>query len=354
MPQELDLSLSGNTAKIVRASICKIAFKTIPRCGITALILLCMGLYFLFPACKTFQQIQTEKNTPYELTATTDNSSIDLNALMQIEGVERISPVINLSASLSVDEYKLDCEIRAVYSSFLSLKIIQGTMYPDISNMPYLILNKPAAKSFVQDYQAITVFPEDTAIMSIGGAERKAIVCGIFDDGSETPTVYMSYDVAQKEYGANGQTELVFLLNNMGSAEDVISALQRKNIYARFDPNLTLAWELMQKQGWQTILLSISLLACATTLIREKRSAELFKTQSEPAMLLLSGMPADAVGRIYPLRIVLTEVVCFLIAIVVALVLGSFSVSSLCVALLSGGICYSFVLISNEPLFEQR
>ena len=308
----------------------------------------------MFPACQTFQQIQTEKNTPYELTATTDNNSIDLNTLMQIEGVERISPVVNLNATLSLNEYKLDCEIRAVYGSFFSLKFIQGIIYPDSSNMPYLILNKSAAKAFTHEYQTITVTPEDTVILTANGTERKSIICGIFDDGSETPAVYMSYDVAQKEYGTGGQTELVFLLNNMGSAEDVVSELQRKNIYARFDSNLTLAWELMQKQGWQTILLSISLLACATTLIREKRSAELFKTQSEPAMLLLSGMTADAVGRIYPLRIVLTEVVCFLIAIVVALVLGSFSVSSLCVVLLSGGICYSFVLVSNEPLFEQR
>ena len=130
-----------------------------------ALILLCMGLYFLFPACKTFQQIRTEKNTPYELTATTDNNNIDLNTLMQIDGVERISPVINLSASLSVDEYKLDCEIRAVYSNFPSLKIIQGTMYPDNSNMPYLILNKPAAKSFAQEHQTITVSSGDTVMV---------------------------------------------------------------------------------------------------------------------------------------------------------------------------------------------
>ncbi|MEE1328629.1 MAG: hypothetical protein UHS47_08805 [Oscillospiraceae bacterium] len=287
-----------------------------------ALILLCMGLYFLFPACQTFQQIQTEKNTPYELTATTDNSNIDLNTLMQIEGVERISPVVNLNATLSLNEYKLDCEIRAVYSSFLSLKFTQGTMYPDSSNMPYLILNKAAAKAFTYEYQTVTVTPEDTVMMKANGAERKAIICGIFDDRSETPAVYMSYDVAQKEYGTSGQTELVFLLNNMGSAEDVVSALQRKNIYANFDPNLTLAWELLQKQCWQTVMLSLSLLACAVALIREKRSAEIAKSQSETAMLLLCGMTADAVVSIYPLRIVMTGLVCTLTATLIALLVG--------------------------------
>lgn len=304
-----------------------------------------MGLYFLFPACKTFQQIQTEKNTPYELTATTDNSSIDLNALMQIEGVERISPVINLSASLSVDEYKLDCEIRAVYSSFLSLKFIQGTMYPDSSNMPYLILNKAAAKSFTHEYQTITVTPEDTVMMSANGTERKAIICGIFDDGSETPTVYMSYDAAQKEYATNGQTELVFLLSNMGSAEDVVSALQRQNIYASFDPNLTLAWELLQKQGWQTILLSIGLLACTVALIREKRSVEITKARSETTMLLLSGMTADTVGQIYPLRIVLTGAACVLTAALISVIMGTFSLIAVGISACTVGIISICVLI---------
>ena len=281
-----------------------------------------MGLYFLFPACQTFQQIQTEKNTPYELTATTENGSIDLNTLMQIEGVERISPVMNLNATLSLNEYKLDCEIRAVYSSFLSLKFTQGTMYPDSSNMPYLILNKAAAKAFTYEYQAITVTPEDTVMMNANGIERKAIICGIFDDGSETPAVYMSYDAAQREYGISGQTELVFLLNNMGVAEDVVSALQRKNIYANFNPNLTLAWELLQKQCWQTALLSVGLLTCAVALIREKRSAEIVKTRSETTTLFISGMTADAVGQIYPLRIAMAVTFCILVSTLLALFSG--------------------------------
>lgn len=311
-------------------------------------MLLCMGLYFLFPACKTFQQIQAEKNTPYELTATTDSSNIDLNTLMQIESVERISPVVNLNATFSLNEYKLDCEIRAVYSRFLSLKFTQGTMYPDSSNMPYLILNEPAAKAFSHEYQTITVIPEDTVMMNANGTERKAIICGIFDDGSETPTVYMSYDAAQKEYGTSGQTELVFLLSNMGSAENVVTALQRQNIYASFDPNLTLAWELLRKQCWQTVMLSIGLLACAIALIREKRSAEIAKSQSETTMLLLCGMTADAVRSIYPIRIVLTGLTCALTAALIALIVGTFSLVPVFTCFCAIGLlCFACISISG-------
>ena len=298
----------------------------------------------MFPACQTFQQIQTEKNTPYELTATTDNSNIDLNTLMQIEGVERLSPVLNLSTSLSLEEYKLDCEIKAVYGSFHSLKFIQGTMYPDSSNMPYLILNKAAAKAFSYENQTVTVSPEDTVMMNANVTERKAIICGIFDDGSESPSVYMSYDVAQKEFDTGGQTELVFLLNNMGSAEDVVSALQRKNIYASFDPNLTLAWELLQTQCWQTVMLSIGLLACAAALIREKRLVEIAKTRSETEMLLLAGMTADAVDRIFPLRITCTCTACVLAAAIISAIMGTFSLIALGVSIIAAGMIEAAVL----------
>lgn len=344
MPQELHFSLSSKSARIVRANICKIAFRTIPRCGIAALILLCLGFYFLFPACQTFQQIQTEKNTSYELTAATDNSIIDLNSLVQIEGVERISPVLNLSANLSADDFKLDCSVKAVYSSFLDLQFTEGAMYPDSSNTPYLILNEAAAKSFALDYQTVTVSAEDTVMMNANGAERKAIICGIFDDGNNTPTAYMSYDVAQKEYGQTGQTELIFLLEDKGAAEEVVSTLQRQNIYSSFDSGITLAWELLQKQCWQTALLSIGLLACAAVLFREKRSVETHTRHCETAMLLLSGMTANDCEKVYPLRVAMTGLLSMLIASTSAIILGSFSFFSIGVSVCTL-LIHMFVII---------
>ena len=181
-------------------------------------------------------------------------------------------------------------------------------------------------------------------MMNTNGTERKAIICGIFDDGSETPAVYMSYDVAQKEYSTGGQTELVFLLNNISSAEDVVSALQRKNIYARFDSNLTLAWELLQTQCWQTAMLSIGLLACATALIREKRSAEIVKTRSETEMLLLAGMTADAVDHIFPLRITFTCTACVLAAAIISAIMGTFSLIAVGVSIIAAGMIEAAVL----------
>lgn len=342
----MDVSLSERNRRSTAGHICKIALRTIPRCGSAALILLCMGFYFLFPACQAFQQIQVEKQTPYELTATTDSTGIDLGTLMEIEGVERISPVMDLAATLSLNDSTMNCEIRAVYSSFLHLNFTDGTMYPGSSNMPYLILNKSAAKTL---NPTMTISPDDTIMMRLNGTERKATICGIFDDGSEIPTVYMSYDVAQRLYGTSGQTNLVFRLSNIGSAENVVSVLQRQNIYASFDSNLTLAWELLQKQGWQTALLSIGLLACAVALIREKRSVERIKAHSETTMLLVCGMTANEISRIFALRIFFANWVCILTALSVAVCMKCLTVLGIVACICCSGIVLCAMLIKEKP-----
>ncbi len=307
------------------ASICKIAFRTIPRCGFAALLLMCIGLYSLFPVCKSFQEIQVDKHTSYELNAYTNSNSLNLNTLVQMEGVEKISPVLKLNSSLSIKDYVLNSEVLAVHSSYLQLNFTEGGMYPENSNMPYLILNKAAAESFKQEYKTMTVCPGDTIQMDAGGLSRKAIVCGIFEDGAELPTIYMSYDVAHKEHGTGGHTDLIIVLENKGSANSVISSLQKKGIYANFDSNIALAWDLRLKQCWQTVLLSIVLLACAALLIQWKRKEEIVVCRSESSMLLISGMTASTLRMLYPVRLAMVQIECLLTASAVAAIMGTFS-----------------------------
>lgn len=128
---------------------------------------------------------------------------------------------------------------------------------------------------------------------------------------------------ASSNNGQNGQTELIFLLEDKGAAEDVVSALQRQNIYASFDPSIKLAWELLQKQCWQMIMLSIGLLTCSAVLICKKRSTEM--DTRETVLLYLSGLTTKSVKMIYPLRITLSVFFAFLLALLPASLLGKFS-----------------------------
>ena len=289
-----------------------------------AMILICVGLYALFPACKDFQEIQVDKHTNYELNTSTNSSSLNLNTLIQLDGIEKATPVLSLNASLSIKDYVLNSEVLAVHSSFLQLDFTEGGMYPENSNMPYLILNKAAAESFKQEYKTITVCPGDTIQMDAGVFSRKAIVCGVFEDGAESPTIYMSYDVAHKEYDTGGNIDLIIVLENKGNAESVVSSLQKKGIYANFDSNIALAWDLRLKQCWQTVLLSIVLLSCAALLIQWKWKEERVKCRTEGYMLLLSGMTASTLRMLYHIRLAMAQIMCLLTASTVAAVMGTF------------------------------
>ena len=225
---------------------------------------------------------------------------------MQIDGVERISPVINMNATLSLEDYKLDCEIRAVYSSYLSLKFTQGNMYPDSSNMPYLILNRAAAKSFTYEYQTITVTPEDTVMMKANGTERKAIICGICDDGSDIPAGYLSYDVVRKEDGVSGQTKFVFLLRNLTVANDVTSALRRQNLYTNFDPSILQELEVLNTQCGYAAISCSCFLFIGSYLVTEKRREERKWSVGELHGMLISGLTVWDIQNMFVIRLIFT------------------------------------------------
>lgn len=322
------------------ASICKIAFRTIPRCGATALLLMCIGLYTLFPASKNFQEIQVDKRTNYELSASTNSNSINLSELIQLEGIEKVSPVLKLNSTLSINDFVLNATVLAVQCNFLQVNFTEGGMYPDRSNVPYLILNKAAAESFKREHKATTVCSGDTLQMDGGGLSRKAVVCGIFDDGSELPAIYMSYDVAHKEYGTGGHTDLIVVLENKGSAESVISSLQKKGVYATFDSNITLAWNLRLQQCGQTLLLSVVLLVCAALLIRWKRKEEIVICRPERAMLLLSGMTVSDLRRVFSARLGMAQLICLLTASAAAAIVSSFSLLGFVVGLCATAIIH--------------
>lgn len=277
------------------------------------------------PACKAFQQIHTERNAIYELTATTNRSNLDLNMLMQIEGVERVSPVLILQATLSADDFKLENKVIAVYSSFLDLDFYHGNMYPDASNMPYLILNEAAAKVFSRDGKMMSISLEDTIRLKIDDTERKANICGIFDDGSETPTIYMSYDTAHKEFGRNQAFELVFALKNKGYAESVATTLRAQEVDAIFDASVVSSWDLLTQQFLLTMLFSISLLSCSAVLIHERRKREVQERRSELIMLVISGIVKENLEIVYILRIAMLEMNCLIATAIFSFFTGMLS-----------------------------
>lgn len=290
----------------------------------------------LFLSSHYFLQIQVLNNTPYILTAIIENSSIELSTLSGFEGITRISPVLNLDTLLSVGDYTMDCEIEAVYSSFLDLSIIQGTMYPDDSNMPYLLLNESAAKSFSYERLSLEVSIGDSVMISVNGRETKAVVCGIFSNDSENPTVYMSYEVARKEYGSGSHNRLLILLDNWKETKKIANLLRKQNIQLEYDSSIIMLGETLQKECIQILCLCISILTCSLVLIREKRKIEIHTCRYEIKSLLVSGMTEQNVENTYLIRIALMQLICLCLSAVASLVIGIYTTTAVKLA------CYFF------------
>lgn len=329
------------------AFICKAAFHTIPRFGISAILFLCIGLFFIFPACDTYLQLREEKLVPWEMISTTDNENIDLEELLLIEGVDRVSPVIRFDTEIQFGEYKLSCQVQAVHSGFLDVELTEGALYSDSSNMPFLLLNKAAAKSFSSNNNTKIMMAANTNIsMTMNNEATNALICGIFNDEKEAPTVYMSYDFAKKMLAKESVTTLLFALSNKGESAHVALLLQKEGINASYAENDDVRWLLMEQQVFQFMLSCIGFLVCSTLLLRKQFHAE---NKEEIQALLMCGIDMATVNQILSNRLGILYAICIIVSALVATLFGISSVMAVLLCIIASFAHYWSMRISRMP-----
>ena len=275
----------------------------------------------LFPGAQTAQQLYTEKHTPFELIGSADDTTIDLNTLSQIAGVERVSPILQVNCQLTYGKKDASNQIDAVYASYLNVHLTDGTLFMDNTNMPYLVLNEAATRLFAEKDDEPGIAVQEELLLKSGDVETKAQVCGIYQDDSETPHIYMSYEVAHKLFGAQFTgTNVAFLLINKGAVEEVSAKLRKQNFSVGANTDTSLAWNLLEQQTWQTFLVSVVFVVCSAILIREKNASEKRQSNGEQEVLLTAGLTARMVESVIFVRILMLEVtmICFfqLVAVV--------------------------------------
>ena len=333
--------------KAAAVFICKAAFYTIPRFGIFAILFLCIGLFFIFPACNTYLQLQEEKLVPWELVGNTTNEDIALDKLLSIEGVARVSPVIQFDTEIQFGEYKLNCQVQAVHSTFLYVDLSEGAIFPDDSNMPFMVLNKTAAESFLSDNKTkVKVSANTSVIMELNNEATNALICGIFDDGKETPGVYMSYNFASRTYMSQSGVKLIFSLSNKGDMEQIIQFLREEGISVIYDQNELIRWNMKGQQVWQFILISISFLFCAAVLIQNGVLRSDKVTTVENYALMIAGMTMQQLKKIAYLRLSSIYIINLIIVCWISFFAGIFSTLAIiiCIILLS----MHFILLSAK------
>lgn len=310
----------------------------IPRFGISAILFLYIGLLFAFPTCDTYLQLREERLVPWEMIGTTDNENIDIEELLLIEGVERISPVIRFDTEIKFGEYKLNCQIQAVHSSFLDVELTEGAVFYDDSNMPFLLLNEAAANSFSSDSNTEIMIAANTNItMTMNNKEVNALICGIFEDEKETPVIYMSYDFAKKKLAQESVTTLCLALSNKGESAQVALSLQKEGVNASYAENDDVRWALMAQQVFQFMLSCVGFLVCSTLLLRKQFHAE---NREEIQALQICGLDMAEVNQILSNRLVILYFICIIAVSLVAISFSIFSVIAVLFCVIASFIHY--------------
>ena len=325
MQQELGYSYSSGKG-IKAAHICKIAWKTIPRYGTVSLLFLCIGFFYLFQSPSMGTTLLKEQAEPYELSATAAGPVL-LETFQNLDFVQSVTPVLTFDTKMTFAETSaLSGKVTAVMANYPELSFLAGGMFPEQSNMPFLVLNKYAAEHFVdEDKREIKVQLGDTVTLIVNEEPQTAVICGIFQDNLEAPVFYMSYQLAAKALPAEETTNYLIRLMRKDDVSRAEKELRRQKVQVSYDQSLLPRLEMLQEQAVQGIITALALLSSTVILMRATHRKELDESRQERQMVMLSGMTRVQIRQIARLRILFADGACFLIALLTALLSGNFS-----------------------------
>ena len=230
-----------------------------------------MGIFFFFAAVRT---VLTEKSEPCELKVMAGEGVIlsegTVADILSFPDALAASGVYEVPVTLNVGDYSASVTVDGISADYLQVELQSGSMFPENSSMPWLVLSKSAVKAFKdKDGKAgdLILLDAQTTLM-VGEASVIAGVCGICADGEGTAMVYMEQTMAKKLLQQQGlgrsYTYILVRITDMGVAEAVtkqISALgctvETTNVVQQE------RWSALEKEMIYVLLLGLALLFCA-------------------------------------------------------------------------------------------
>lgn len=302
--------------------ICKIAWKTVGRYGKMPLVMLFLGFFFLITTANSYAQLYEELSQPYILSGTAAGQA-DLERYGEVEAVEAVTPVLSFDTELSTKDASLSASVTAVTAEYLDLDFIQGNVFSNETNMPFLVLNRNAAEHFITEEETeASVSVGDDLTMTISDGERSAIVCGIFEDGLEEPVVYMSYSLAARILPKSDDVRLLIRLSHAQDLEEGARELKKLDLSLSYEEDLPQSWRLNKQQIYQTALSALVLILCAAVQMGSRHRREMTEAAAERQALLCGGLTHRQLKQLVSLRTLFAGLTCLLGVFALAVISG--------------------------------
>lgn len=314
--RQLEQSCSSKRKSAEAGIICKIAFRTLFRYGKATLLMLCTGFLFLITAANSYGTLQKELSAPYVLPGTVTGQA-DLTRYLEIPAVEAVTPVCSFESKLTAGDAALSGTVTAVLPDYLNLSFSQGGIFPNESNMPFLVMNEYAAGHFpAENGRLVPLAVRDSLTMTIGEEERAAILCGIFEDGLDQPVIYMSYPLAARVLPRGDSIQLLFRLENTEALASGAKILKLLGVSTTCDEALPKRWNLTKQQIYHTFFSALVLLLCSAAQMEGQHRREQQSAQSQRQALALGGL--EKIHWIFPMRTIFAVLSCLFAAMILA------------------------------------
>lgn len=197
----------------------------------------CFGLFALDGAFQIHQQ-----NTEAVVAeASVLNRDIDFTS---VEGILDWTEVYEISGNLQIAGYFQECTIVGIKDSFILENMKQGSMYPQESAMPYLVVNEAFLKEMkdssgnrIEDNMQIDWLTKTVELTYDDNLKIVCKICGIMESAEENkePEIYMSVASAKMlmRFQENGSEEksVRLRIKNIQMYETVRKALNRLQVY---------------------------------------------------------------------------------------------------------------------------
>ena len=204
--------------------------RTWKRIAFPAVLFFAAAVFLAGRALAVRVSLQQEKNAPCLLTASVDDPS-DIAAIPGLPGVSACSEVQTVDATIRAGVWEGEFSVCGVNADMINGRLITGSLFPEKTAMPYLVLNEAALCAFSRTDAPSDAAPAaaDLAGMTVLLDDTYAKISGIVADGLTVPCVYMSLDAARTflvSHGTQPAADTVRIrLYAAGSAGTVTEAL---------------------------------------------------------------------------------------------------------------------------------
>ena len=343
---------STREKRIKRDAIFKIALKTISRIGAAVILLWILGFYLMFLSCEIFLVMQSETQVPTDLIVLGNSKKSAYEDLIQLDGVEKVSPLQRIQTELSADGYTQQIEIMGVKRNFLSMEMEEGTHYADHTQMPFLVLNQMAAESFVsaEPGEEYTAKAGDQVTLSCNGKVVRAVVSGVFQDKGEIPRCYMSYSVATRLNPTLDFAEYILTVKNRGETEHIAEKLQKYNLTTAVNEEEILRWDFMEKQSGQYLITALVCMACALLLVLKNQFQQEITERGQHQTLRSMGFSEKNISAIQRLRVAEAMTSSYLSAMILVGIQGKFSICAMIVGTIVGIVFWFIIFLCPDKI----